>query len=540
MAGKPVKGIGWMRGKGAVFSLPNGGCFPTLATNPPWLRDRVRGMVSGRGPTPPSLPMRKSIRSLLFLLACAGLMRAAEPLNVLFIAVDDLRPQLHCYGDPVAITPNLDGLAARGTLFGRAYCQEAVCNPSRQSLLTGKKPDSIGVWDLHTRFRDTSPGTVPLPEYFKQHGYFTRSFGKIYHDGIPDPESWSVPSEFGETAMPKREDYRLPENRTPHKGGKAAATEFADAPEDEYPDGRVAKGAVAALKKLAANPKHQPFFLAVGIRKPHLPFTAPKHYWDLYDKVTIPAITQPGPPEGAPAIALHDSEELRGYSDQPDIGPWSPDQVATLRRGYYAAASFADAQIGRVLTALDRTGLAKNTIIVLWGDHGYHLGELGLWAKTTNYEADTRVPLIMVTPDGRPHGVRTDSFVELMDIYPTLVELCGLPPQPANEGHSFAALLGHPGVPGRDVAFSQFPRPWRHGAKTDLPENMGYAVRDRDYRYVEWRNFETGKVVARELYHYEGDEMFEHVNLMGDTSLKTEYAKLVALLPPAVPHKVEP
>jgi iduronate 2-sulfatase len=465
---------------------------------------------------------------LVVLFAGANVLRAARP-NVLFIAVDDLRPQLGCYGDPVAITPNLDGLAARGTLFRRAFCQQAVCNASRQSLLSGRRPDSIRVWDLKTVFRDTAPDVVSLPEYFKQQGYFAQSFGKIYHDGLPDPQSWSVPAQF--EVMPKREDYRLPENRAPHKGGKAAATEFVDAPEDAYPDGKVASGAVAALEQLSRDPAHQPFFLAVGIRKPHLPFTAPKKYWDLYATRKIPSVEQPEPPAGAPDIALHNSEELRGYSDQPDIGPWSPDQIETLRRGYYAAASFADAEIGRVLEALKRTGLEKNTIVVVWGDHGYHLGEFGLWAKTTNYEADTRVPLIVSTPDDRPRGVRTNAIVELLDLYPTLVELCGLPPKDKIEGRSFAANLGHAASPGRPVAFSQFPRPWAGGRKISYPHYMGYAVRDANYRYVEWRDFSTAKVVARELYAYAGDDMFEHINLAGDPAQRLTLDRLAALLP---------
>lgn len=448
--------------------------------------------------------------------------------NILFIAVDDLRTNLGCYGDPVAITPHLDRLAARGTLFGRAYCQQAVCSPSRQSLLTGRRPDSLRVWDLKTFFRETAPDVVPLPEHFKRQGYFTRSFGKIYHDNMPDPQSWSVPAQFEE--MEKREDYRLSQNRAPHPGQKAAATEFADAPDDAYPDGKVAAGTVAALEAISREPGRRPFFLAVGIRKPHLPFTAPRKYWNLYDQTPIPRVAQPRPPEGAPPLALHDSEELRGYSDQPDLGPWSSAQSETLRRGYYAATSFADAQIGRVLDALERTGLAKNTIVVVWGDHGYHLGEHGLWAKTTNYEADTRVPLIVATPDDRPRGVRTDALVELVDLYPTLLELCGLPAAGKLEGQSFAANLGRPAVPGRPAAFSQFPRPWLAGKKRSQPEFMGYAVRTTTQRYVEWRKCATGEVVARELYTYEGDSLFEQVNLAAEPDSQETVTRLAALL----------
>lgn len=476
----------------------------------------------------PLSPIR--IVFLLGLLSVAAGAAGANRPNVLFIAVDDLGPRLGCYGDPVAITPNLDRLAARGTLFARAYCQQAVCSPSRQSLLSGRRPDSIRVWDLKSVFRETAPDVVALPEYFKQHGYFTRSFGKIYHDGLPDSKSWSVPAQL--ESVSKREDYRLPENRAPQrdKGQKAAATEFVEAPEDAYPDGKVAAGAVAALEELSREPG-RPFFLAVGIRKPHLPFTAPKKYWDLYEQADLPPVARPDVPAGAPEIALHNSVELRGYSDQPGDGPWTPAQIATLRRGYYAAVSFADAQIGRVLDALERTGLAKNTIVVIWGDHGFHLGEHGLWAKTTNYEADVRVPLIVATPGDRPRGVRTVALVELLDLYPTLAELCELPPAPGIEGRSFATNLGDATAPGRPAAFSQFPRPWLPGKKIPEPEFMGYSVRTATQRYVEWRRTGTGEVVARELYTYEGDELLEQVNQASQPGFQEAVARMGDLLP---------
>ena len=446
--------------------------------------------------------------------------------NVLFISVDDLRTSLRCYGDPVAITPNMDRLAARGTLYGRAYAQQAVCNPSRQSLLTGRRPDTLRIWDLKTVSRETAPDAVTLPEHFKRHGYFARSFGKIFHDGLPDPQSWSVPAEL--EAVSKREDYRLATNRVPHKGNKAAATEFVDAPDDAYPDGRTAAGAVAALEQLSRENPRRPFFLAVGIRKPHLPFTAPKRYWDLYDNVPIPEPVPKAAPGAAPSIALHQSPELRGYTDQPKAGEWSAEQIATLRRGYYAAMTFADAQIGRVLDALERTGLAENTIVVLWGDHGFHLGEHGLWVKTTNYEFDTRVPLIVATPDQRARGVRTNAMVELVDVYPTLVELCGLPTPDGLEGRSFARTIGDASAGGRAAAISQFPRPWIY---REQPEVMGYTVRTATHRYVEWRRFGTTDVIARELYAYGEGELFETVNLAEEPRHAPLVRQLAALLP---------
>ena len=284
----------------------------------------------------------------------------------------------------------------------------------------------------------------------------------------------------------------------------------------------MAAAAVAALTRYAADRARQPFFLAVGIRKPHLPFTAPKRYWDMYDPAKIPPLRHPAPPIGGPEIAQHDSIEIRGYSDLPQQGPFPPEQTAALRHGYYASMSFADAQIGRVLDALERTGLDKDTIVIAWGDHGYHLGEYGLWAKQTNYEIGTRVPLIVATPDDRRRGVRTDALVELLDIYPTLLGLCSLPAGEKLEGRSFAANLGDPGRPGKEAAFSQFTRP---GGV------MGYAVRTAGHRYVEWRRRDTGIVVARELYAYRDDEVFESTNLADDPAHRQHREKMAALLP---------
>lgn len=454
--------------------------------------------------------------------------------NVLFVAFDDLRLNLGCYGDTAAKTPNIDRLAARGTLFGRAYAQQAVCNPSRQSVLTGRRPDSIRVWDLRAEFRTTAPDAIPMPEHFKLNGYRTQAIGKIYHDGKRDAASWNEPELH--VIMPKREDYRLDENRNPpKKGSKAAATEFVEAPESEYPDGRVADAAIDSLNRFAGRaPGAPPFFLAVGFRKPHAPFTAPKKYWDLYDPAKIPPVAQPAPPRNAPELALHDSVELRGYTDMPKVGPLTAAQIARVRHGYYAATSFSDAQFGRVLDALDRIGLSENTIIVLWSDHGYHLGEHGLWCKTTCYEADTRVPFIIVTPDGRPRGVRTDALVELLDIYPTLVELCGLPVREKLEGTSLVPNLGNPAAPGRDAARSQFPRPWPMG-KGKGPMQMGYAMRTATHRYVEWRKFGTPEIVARELYAYKGDQLFETDNIVGYPENADLVKKLSAMLAQKIP-----
>jgi iduronate 2-sulfatase len=369
---------------------------------------------------------------IILLLAGSAWAQPARP-NVLFIALDDLRTTVGCYGDEFSLTPNIDRLAERGTQFMRAYCAQAVCNPSRASTLTGRRPDTIRVWDLTTNFRTSAPDVVPVPEYFKQQGYDTRNFGKIYHNtpGTLDAKSWSEPAQFEE----RKNYYALPENEFPTSGGwKQASTENADVDDDEYIDGKVAAAAAAALEEFASAPGGKPFFLAVGIRKPHVPFVAPKRYWDMYKGRTPPPLSHSRRPKGSPALAFHNSEELRGYRDIPKHRSLDG-EAARLRLAYYVSTTFADAQVGRVIDALDRTGLNRSTIVVLWSDHGYHMGEFGLWTKNTNYEAATRVPFMIATPLHRPGG-KVRGFVELIDIFPTLTELCGLRKPDGLEGMS--------------------------------------------------------------------------------------------------------
>ncbi len=443
--------------------------------------------------------------------------RPAKP-NVLFIAVDDLRPQLGCYGDTVAFTPNLDRLAKMGVVFNRAYCQQAVCAPSRASVLTGRRPDATKVWDLRTHFRAALPDVVTLPQHFKQHGYDARNVGKIYHDpkNAQDPISWSAPEIMAVTdeAGPK---YVRTENEPTNGSWKAAATECVDVPDNAYVDGKVADEAIELIGEL----KDTTFFLAVGFRRPHLPFTAPKRYWDLYQPDEIPGPSRDHAPENAPAIALHNSVELRGYTDIPDVGPLSPQKIRELRHGYYASVSYIDHQIGRLLDELERRDLLSNTIVVLWSDHGYHLGELDLWSKTTNFETDTRVPLIIASPRFSQQGVHSDALVELVDLYPTLADLAGLPIPGGLEGSSMAPLIANPGRTWKKATFSQFPRPWMYQGK---PEVMGYSVRTAEYRYTEWIATEDGAVEAAELYHY--DDGIETANLIDQASYKDVRAAL--------------
>ena len=451
----------------------------------------------------------------------------AERFNVLFIAVDDLRPTLGCYGDTVAVSPQIDRLAARSTVFTRAYCQQAVCSPSRLSLLSGRRPDTIRVWDLKTHFRRAIPDLVTLPQHFKESGYFTQSIGKIYHgSGKPskDPLSWSVEPILDAVRSPTMR-YATPENLA-GSGLKRASLEAAEVPDNTYTDGVVCEEAIAAIESIALQPRSraQPFFLAVGFRKPHLPFCAPQKYWDLYQRREIPKPQSIVHPERAPDWATRSWKELEGYTDIPDNGQVSPEQVQRLRHGYYACVSYVDAQIGLLLKRLETLELSNNTVIILWGDHGFHLGEQGLWTKANNYELATRVPLIISLP-GQQHGMQCDRLVELVDVYPTLAEACNLTIPEELEGQSFVPLLKNPNQNWKNCVYSQFPRPRtgsRHSGHGDV---MGYAVRTSRYRYVEWREWDTKKLLATELYDHDSDPL-ESINI----SQEIGRAKLIAQL----------
>jgi len=387
--------------------------------------------------------MKYFITSLV--LALPAVLQAADSAipstkyNVLFIAADDLRNDLGCYGHELVKTPNFDRLAKRGVLFNRAYCQQAVCNPSRASLLTGRRPDTLRVWDLPTHFRSNMPDLVTLPQYFKQHGYFTQNIGKIFHNFRQtiqgDPDSWSVPAvmHFANHG----DDKPVVDGPLPPNLAQDPKCEQRDVPDEAYFDGRVAKLSVQALSELRA--KAQPFFLAVGFWKPHSPYNAPKRYWDLYSRDAVGLPKNPEWPFGAPRIAWHDSREILGTPAR----VLSPEAVREIRHGYLANISYFDAQLGKVLDELDRLQLAENTIIMFWSDHGYHLGEQSLWAKTSNFELDARVPLLIAAP-GMAQGTRTDSLVELLDLYPTLTELCGLPLPQGVEGASLVPVLKNP------------------------------------------------------------------------------------------------
>ncbi len=460
-----------------------------------------------------------------------------ERLNVLFIAVDDMRVELGCYGNTQAISPHIDALAKRGTLFTRAYCQQAVCNPSRASLLTGLRPSTLGIWNLQTHFRQVRKNIITLPQLFKNNGYFAQGIGKIFHnwrqdDFKGDRPSWSVPQVMHYNSHGR--DKAQVQGKLPPNHAKTPRCEIRDVPDEAYFDGRIANLAVDALKELKDN--KQPFFLAVGFWKPHAHFNAPKKYWDLYKRSDIQLPKNPDHPKNVPPIALHNGREINNaFKNRPAKVPTPKDAVA-LRHGYYAAISYVDRQVGKVIEELDRLDLAKNTVIVFWSDHGFHLGENGLWAKTSNFELDARVPLIIASPQHSANQ-RTNSLAELLDLYPTLVELCQLPRPNGLEGKSLVPVLNSPSKEVKPTAFTWHPRPAYPNNITG-PEAMGYSMRTGRYRYTEWRQHPTAEVIAQELYDHEHDPLETH-NRAYENENKSTIDELKVLLRKTHPQRIQ-
>ena len=471
--------------------------------------------------------------ALLLVVALLGALgsRADETRrNVLFIAVDDLRPTLGCYGDDVAITPHLDALAARGTTFLRAYCQQSVCNASRASIMTGRRPDSTKVYDLTTHFRKALPDVKTLPQQFREAGYRSHAVGKVYHgakghafgNGIDDDQSWS-----GEVWFPQPHYYHsqegidiaekwfaghrkglartYPKLADPDSSWKDAIIrglpwESSPTEDDEHADGQITSKGIEHLRAHAKS--GEPFFLALGFLKPHVPFVAPKRYFDLYPEGSIPDVPNPFYPHGSPEYAHLDSAEMRVYHGIPrKRGEPVADEKLTreMRRAYYACASFIDAQVGRLLASLDELGLRENTVICFWGDHGYHLGENNLWCKRNNYELSCRVPLIIEVPGQKSPGAKTGALVELVDVLPTLTEACGLPLDRGAEGDSLLPLMNDPEREWKTAAFSQYPRVLKAHGKI-----MGTSMRTERWRFTEWLS-EDGKFRQLELYDLEND-----------------------------------
>lgn len=463
---------------------------------------------------------------LLCFLAPASLpLQAAAPThNVLFIMADDYRPEVASYGSP-ALTPNLTKLAKRAVQFERAYCQQALCNPSRSSMLTGRRPDQLRIWHNSTHFRELNPDVTTLPLWFKEHGYTTRCVGKIFHNWHTtekgDPRSWSAP-EFLHYAN-HGDDKPVVTGDLPANQANAPRCECRDVPDDAYYDGRVAAEAIRVLGEV----KDRPFFLAVGFWKPHAPFNAPKKYWDLYDRARLPPLDS-SRPFGAPEVAFHDGREIRGAP--PNQLTFTAGQAAEIRHGYFANIAYMDAQLGRVLDALDNSGKADSTIVVFVADHGYHIGEHSLWGKTSNFEFDARVPLLISVPGNGHQGRRSHSLVEIVDLFPTLVDLCEVPKPAGLEGKSLTDVLHDPSRSVKTAAFTQHPRPaYFDRLPSKTPAAMGYSVRTSTFRYTEWRDWKSGNIVGRELYDHATDPL-EMRNAVDDARLAAALHEVESLL----------
>ncbi len=464
--------------------------------------------------------------SLLF----AGLitLTQAAQKNVLFIAVDDLKPTIGAYGNPSAKTPNIDKIASRGLLFESAYTSQALCSPSRNALLTGIRPTTLGIYGLDTHFRLAAPDAITLPQQFLKNGYRSEAVGKLFHVGQgnkDDEKSGSVP-----LVRPPAPTYSLKENQAPpgekptgrqqQQQQRGVAYESADVSDDTYADGKIADEIIGRLEAAKGRPE-TPFFIGAGFLRPHLPFVSPKKYWDLYDPATLKLPGFRTAPAGAPAASVRNNGELSSYKGIPENGVVDEATQLKLLHGFYAAVSYTDAQIGKVLDALDRLGLTENTIIVLWGDHGWHLGDHGLWGKMTNLEQATRIPLIISAPGVTQPGSRTKSLVESIDIYPTLLDLAGLPKPdstPKLEGTSLLPVLKDPAVSVNEQVLQAIPR---QGL-------IGRAIRTSTHRLVEWKKPGASDDTAEiELYDYTTDPE-EKKNLATDQPETT--AKLRAKL----------
>ena len=484
--------------------------------------------------------------------------------NILFIAVDDLRPSLGCYGDKHAISPNIDALAKRSVLFDQAHCQVAVCNPSRASLMTGLRPDKLGVWTLPIHFREAKPEAITMPQWFRRHGYTAISHGKIFHNPTPDPQSWSepirqltgvkqgYPNDVGNIIRSAQAKLPAADWRKHNLRGPATSAPVID--DHLLVDGARTDLVIEDLERLAKS--EQPFFLAMGYIRPHLAWIAPKKYWDMYDPDTLPVLINEQVTPNTPPYAISTSYELTHYVDQIDFPKPRDSKRLTnetaqhLMHGYYACVSYVDAQIGRLLSALKEHGHADNTIIVLWSDHGWKLGEHNGWGKMSNYEIDTRVPLLISTPHSRSAGQHISSPVELLDLFPTLCELATIETPTFIDGKSRVDMLNNPDGQYKSVAYSQYYRRYDHSEDSQkshllqpsqVRQYMGYAIRTATHRYVQWRDFETGDITAHELYDHrtndgETKNIFhkaapELINDLSTTLLKSHPPKKLSLLP---------
>lgn len=457
--------------------------------------------------------------------------------HVLFIIVDDLRPELGCYGEKAVLTPNLDALAEQSLVFDHAYCQQAVCMSSRNSMLSGLRPDERKIWTN----RDVRKDLLDLdffPGHFRSLGYHSVGIGKIAHNSWEDPRCWSdkhlkpeniayeyrtrAGRELVEQMQKEAEKAGLPDpfRDVEEKIRRGMAWESPDVDDSDLGDGQIADLALKTLAR-AGGRKEGPLFLGVGFLRPHLPFVAPKKYWDLYEADGHPVDTEMAPyPEGAPDVANNRSRELlMQYRGLPKKLPLEAQTKTKLIQGYRASVSYVDAQIGRVLAGLRESGLEKDSIVVVTSDHGFQLGEQEMWGKATNFELSTRVPLLIKTPGMSTAGQRCSSFVELVDLYPTLCDLAGLPKPDHLQGNSFAELLSDPERVHREVAISQYHR----GGE------MGHSARSGDFRYTEWRELKSGKLLYRELYDLRESDI-ERTNVVDEKKLSEVVAELAAAI----------
>lgn len=439
--------------------------------------------------------------------------------NILLILVDDLKPTLGAYGDNIAVSPNIDKLANEGMLFNRAYSNQAVCAPSRYNIMLGSRSTSTGLYNFGKGFRDVIPDAITMPQYFLKAGYHTESMGKVYHIGhgnTNDEASWSIPHfkekviEYVNPESTNRELTREEaffentpmylENSPPnHELPRGAAWEAPDVLDEAYADGRVARHAIDRLRKLSKN-QEQPFFMAVGFARPHLPFSVPKKYWNLYNLKDLPMPEYEKGPEGSPEFTKKRGHEMSQYFPIPqDQDVYDEDLKRKLIHGYYASVSYMDTQLGKVINELERLKLDKNTIIVLWGDHGWHLGDHAIWTKHTNFEQANRIPLIIKAPWVIRAGTSTKQFAESVDVYPTLANLAGLDkpagPQPI-DGIDLTPVLKDGLKEIKDHAYHAFP----------MGGYLGEAIRNDKYRMIRWTHMKNiQKEVIYELYDYEND-----------------------------------
>jgi len=503
---------------------------------------------------PYSIVPRLFVLAILILAGTVQSLPAGEKPNILLLLVDDLKPALGSYGDPLAKTPHIDRLAKRGTRFERAYCNQAVCAPSRFTLMLGAHSTSTGLYGLGSDLRKQIPDAVTLPQYFAKHGYRTESLGKIFHIGHGnqgDPESFSVPHfkekviEYVDPASKPdgkltREEAMFQNVKAPPGGmntlPRGAAFESPDVEDEAYADGRVAAETIRRLA--AAKEREQPFFIAAGFARPHLPFSAPKKYWDLYERDSFSLAEFTELPKGSPQVAGKRGGEIRNYfpvPDKNDPAEISDDLALELIHGYYASTSYVDTQIGKVLTGLEELGLAENTIVVLWGDHGFHLGDLGIWTKHTNYEQANRIPLIFAGPGITP-GAASGQLAGSIDVFPTLADLAGIEkPGPGNvpqgiDGISLKPVLVDSSKRVRDHTFHAYPK-----------QKMGRAIRTERYRLVEWkRPGAPAESAELELYDYESDPLETENLAEANPEIVAELREILNRYPEAVSRSGPP